>query len=183
MSTTPTAAAPRPWWRGWADFWFRPTDPTTIGFIRIATGLLVLYVYLAYSFDLQAFFGKHGWYALALVDKERRELELAKSVQREDARKIRDRRRAHVGKLAQDAGLFIWEDSTLSALFVLLGTLRAGAAVEYRLRWRRLPLRWRTEITAWEPPRRFVDSQARGPYRRPVMTRHGGRQGSPGGPR
>jgi len=45
MSTTPTppAATGRPWWRGWADFWFRPADPTTLGFIRIATGLLVLY--------------------------------------------------------------------------------------------------------------------------------------------
>jgi hypothetical protein len=74
MSTTPAPALPSPpWWRGWSDFWFRPTDPTTLAFIRICTGLLVLYTHLTYSRDLQAFFGKHGWYAAAFVDRERHE--------------------------------------------------------------------------------------------------------------
>lgn len=41
----------------------------------------------------------------------------------------------------------------------------AGTLIEYRLRWRRMPLRWTTFIEAWESPRRFVDSQVRGPYR------------------
>ncbi len=40
-----------------------------------------------------------------------------------------------------------------------------GTTIEYRLRWHGLPLFWRTEITAWEPPGRFVDRQIKGPYR------------------
>jgi ligand-binding SRPBCC domain-containing protein len=44
--------------------------------------------------------------------------------------------------------------------------MHAGALLDYRLRWRRLPLRWRTEIAAWDPPGRFIDRQVRGPYRR-----------------
>jgi len=71
--STPTTPPARPWWRGWTDFWFTPGDPTTIAFVRISTGLLVLYIHLAYSFDLQAFFGKHAWYASAFVERERHE--------------------------------------------------------------------------------------------------------------
>ena len=40
-----------------------------------------------------------------------------------------------------------------------------GALIEYRLRLHRLPIRWLTRITAWDPPRRFIDVQLRGPYR------------------
>lgn len=41
-----------------------------------------------------------------------------------------------------------------------------GAEIEYRLRLHGVPLGWRSRITAWEPPYRFVDTQIRGPYRR-----------------
>jgi ligand-binding SRPBCC domain-containing protein len=43
--------------------------------------------------------------------------------------------------------------------------MRRGATIDYRLRVRGVPMRWRSEITVWEPPVRFVDFQLRGPYR------------------
>lgn len=39
-----------------------------------------------------------------------------------------------------------------------------GTSIEYLLRLHRVPVRWRTRIEAWEPPRRFVDVQVKGPY-------------------
>jgi len=43
--------------------------------------------------------------------------------------------------------------------------MRAGAQLDYRLRLHGIPLAWRSEITAYDPPHRFVDEQRRGPYR------------------
>jgi len=42
--------------------------------------------------------------------------------------------------------------------------LRQGARLDYRLRLHGVPVRWQTRIEAWEPPKRFVDIQAKGPY-------------------
>ncbi len=43
--------------------------------------------------------------------------------------------------------------------------LRPGALIDYRIRVHGIPIRWRTEIEAWNPPHQFVDVQLRGPYK------------------
>ena len=42
--------------------------------------------------------------------------------------------------------------------------IRLGAQIDYRIRVHGFPLCWRTEITEWQPPHKFVDMQVRGPY-------------------
>ena len=43
--------------------------------------------------------------------------------------------------------------------------MHCGTMLDYKLRIHGFPIRWRSQITAWEPPMRFVDEQVRGPYR------------------
>jgi ligand-binding SRPBCC domain-containing protein len=40
-----------------------------------------------------------------------------------------------------------------------------GTEIDYRLCIRGFPLRWRSRISVWQPPLRFVDEQVLGPYR------------------
>ncbi len=48
--------------------------------------------------------------------------------------------------------------------------LAAGTLLDYRLALYRIPLRWRTLITRWQPDVAFTDEQIAGPYRLWVHT-------------
>jgi ligand-binding SRPBCC domain-containing protein len=43
--------------------------------------------------------------------------------------------------------------------------LEKGSRIEYSLKWRGIPLRWISEISDWQPPYRFIDTQIVGPYK------------------
>jgi ligand-binding SRPBCC domain-containing protein len=40
-----------------------------------------------------------------------------------------------------------------------------GVRLNYRLRIHGVPIKWQSEITAWNPPQRFIDEQTKGPYK------------------
>lgn len=60
-------------WNAWCRFWFAPADPTTLGLVRIFAGLVTLYVYFAYTPDLQELFGAGAWIDLSAITDFRTE--------------------------------------------------------------------------------------------------------------
>jgi hypothetical protein len=45
-----------------------------------------------------------------------------------------------------------------------LPAIGQDAVLDYTIRWMGVPVKWRTKIIDWSPPRQFVDLQIRGPY-------------------
>ena len=43
--------------------------------------------------------------------------------------------------------------------------MEAGTMIDYQLRLHSVPVRWRSQISEWQRPFRFVDEQVKGPYR------------------
>jgi ligand-binding SRPBCC domain-containing protein len=43
--------------------------------------------------------------------------------------------------------------------------MKRGTIIDYRLKLRGIPLRWRTEITEWNPPYSFIDTALISPYK------------------
>jgi ligand-binding SRPBCC domain-containing protein len=43
--------------------------------------------------------------------------------------------------------------------------MKPGTHIRYKLRIHGIPISWESEITAWDPPHRFIDEQLSGPYR------------------
>jgi hypothetical protein len=58
----------------WNRFWFTPADPTPLGLMRICCGLLILYVHLLYTFDLQKIVGEHAWIDLKTINEKRKDV-------------------------------------------------------------------------------------------------------------
>lgn len=48
--------------------------------------------------------------------------------------------------------------------------IEKGTLIDYSLKMRGFPVKWRTEISVWEPPHKFVDRQLRGPYKQWIHT-------------
>lgn len=52
----------------WNEFWFRPSDPYVLCVMRIATGLVALYMYAIFGLDLVEFFGAGGLVPVDVVE-------------------------------------------------------------------------------------------------------------------
>ena len=42
--------------------------------------------------------------------------------------------------------------------------MKQDVLIDYVIRWMGIPIRWRSRIIDWSPPRQFMDLQIRGPY-------------------
>ncbi|MGB4852728.1 MAG: SRPBCC family protein, partial [Ignavibacteria bacterium] len=43
--------------------------------------------------------------------------------------------------------------------------MKKGTLIDYKIKLNGIPFNWRTEITKWDPPNCFEDTQLKGPYK------------------
>lgn len=43
-------------------------------------------------------------------------------------------------------------------------TMGINTTIDYRIKFRGIPMRWRSEFTVWDPPHQFQDIQTKGPF-------------------
>jgi hypothetical protein len=82
-------------------FFFQPSEPTTLGFMRIATGILVLYVHLTFSVGLANYLGPYAWVSNAWANFLRKDYQY-----REPGSNFRDNWMETDGKFY--SGLTMW---------------------------------------------------------------------------
>lgn len=75
MQSTPELAKQASWWesawKSWESFWFRPSSPLTLCFMRIIAGFVFFYVHLNYSFGLQSFVSQDAWVDIETINQAR----------------------------------------------------------------------------------------------------------------
>src|SRR5262249_27481114 len=54
-------------WGDWDRFFFQPASSETLGVLRIATGLMLVYTHAIWGLALEPFFGSNGWQDPVLV--------------------------------------------------------------------------------------------------------------------
>ena len=53
----------------WDRFWFKPSDPTTVGLMRLLGGIVILYIHFCYSFDLLSYVSpREAWLDREITD-------------------------------------------------------------------------------------------------------------------
>lgn len=85
-----------------------------------------------------------------------------------ERRQIIERPRAEVFDFFADAGnleKITPPELNFHIITALPIDIRRGALIEYQLKLRGIPIKWKTEITQWNPPHDFVDTALKSPYR------------------
>ncbi|MGD9853529.1 MAG: HTTM domain-containing protein [Planctomycetaceae bacterium] len=53
----------------WNRFWFTPTDPATLGLMRVLVGTMLVYTHWVWGLDFESFFGPESWVTSGLIQQ------------------------------------------------------------------------------------------------------------------